>query len=149
MYFMKKNNKKLYNTKYRVIPVQKQDHVWNTVNFCVTVLWQWFLLTSSLSFVMADIKEKDLTILQACNGMITSDNKPVMSVAQKSIVFIYLLQCSQAVWVSVQERLAEHVPEKEKGNRECGFLWKRDKHIRFRDLSPHGGALRELEARVT
>lgn len=85
---------------------------------------------------MADIKEKDLTILQACNGMITSDNKPVMSVVQKSIVFIYLLQCSQAVWVSVQERLAEHVPEKEKGNRECGFLWKRDKHVRFEISAP-------------
>jgi len=60
------------------------------------VLCQCFFINIKL-VIMADITGKDLTILQACNGMITSDNKPVMCGAQKSIVFIYLQQCSQAV----------------------------------------------------
>lgn len=133
----------LENSKISGLPAAKTRSCTKHSNFCVT--W-WALSTSSSSFVLADIKEKDSTILQACNGMITSDIKPVMCAVQKSIVFIYLLQCSQAVWVSVQERLAGHVPEKEKRNRECGFLWERDKHVRMEITAPHRRAFGEEEA---
>lgn len=62
------------------------------VDFCATGRFKPALNTSLLWLTN---RKKDLTILNACKGMITSDKKLAMHVALKSIVFIYLWQCSQ------------------------------------------------------